>query len=68
MVLSRLRLSQYRDVFDKEAITGSLLLDLHDESILIELGMNSRLHQLKIQRLLDGRESVRTLMKNETLL
>ncbi len=55
-------------MFEKEAITGSLLLDLHDERILIELGMNSRLHQLKIQRLLDGRESVGALMTNETLL
>ena len=57
-MLTLLNLSQYRDVFNKEGINGSLLLDLNDETILMELGMKLKLHRLKILRLIDGRESM----------
>ncbi len=70
--MRKLHLSEYSEIFEKEAITGSLLLDL-DESILTELGMAKKLHRLKILRVTDGRESIKELMNStsrqqETLL
>ena len=57
-LLDVLGMGQYKAMFDKEKITGSLLLDL-DESILEqELGMVSKIHRLKIMRLLDGRQAL----------
>lgn len=67
-LLDKLGLAEYKTTFETEMITGSLLLDL-DEATLLELGMNKKLHRLKITRVIDGREIVKNLLdKMETLL
>ena len=61
-LLNQLQLSEHCKAFEKERITGSLLLDL-DESILKEeLGVNMKLHRLKLERVINGRDSLKALM------
>lgn len=55
-----LGLKQYCEVFKKETIDGAIFVEL-DEQVLEELGMTTKLHRLKIMRLLDGRQSVESL-------
>ena len=55
-MLDNLKLSQYKEKFEEEQINGSLLLDLDDEILKDELGMTSKLHRLKIVRVIEGRQ------------
>ena len=57
-LLEILDLTQYKDVFKKERISGSLLQDIDEEILEEELGITSKLHRLKLMRVIDGRESL----------
>ena len=59
-LLDSLGLSQYKEVFSREKIDGALLLDLDNEILEYELMMESKLHRLKLMRVISGKHGMNT--------
>lgn len=59
-MLNELRMGQYCPAFEREQIDGSLLLMLDKKMLETDLGVQSKLHQLKIEQLIS------ILKKNNT--
>ena len=63
MLLDKLGLSKYKNKFSEENITGSLLSEFDEEILEKELGITSRIHRIKLLRIIDGRQSINTLFE-----
>ena len=59
--MNKLGISQYKEMFIAEKIDGPIFIELDEEVLEKELGIASRLHRLKILRLLEGRVSIDSL-------
>ena len=55
-------LGQYRETFLRERISGDVLLDLDDAILQEELGMASRIHRIRIAKLIRGRHSAQSIL------
>lgn len=62
-VLDSLGLGQYKDNFQKEEINGCLLIDLDEDILEKELNVKSKIHRIRIMRLVTGKQSVIGLLK-----
>ena len=58
-LLDRMHLGMYKPVFEREAITGDLLLELDDSILETELGIQLRLHRMKLMKLITGEYSAK---------
>ena len=65
-LLEILRLTKYKDAFIHEEISGALLQDLDEEILETELGITSKLHRLKLLRVIDGRQPLDELFKKSS--
>ena len=57
-LLEDMNLGQYKKKFEEEQISGSLLLEIDDDILQNELGVTSKLHRLKILRIIEGRQTL----------
>lgn len=64
-MLDKLGLGQYKDTFRNEAINGTIFIDLDEEIIENELKVKSKIHRIKIMRLVTGKQSVTDLLRTE---
>ena len=51
-------LSKYKEQFIKERITGSLLSELDEEILETELNIKSRIHRIRLMKIMEGRQSI----------
>ena len=65
-VLVGLSLKQYVGVVQEEALDGGILVELDEETLITELGMTSRIHRLKIMKLIGGDYDARTYIEQST--
>lgn len=54
-MLKKLDLPEYVEVFLKAHIDGHVLLELTDDVLLNELGIDSKLHRIRIMNLVAGK-------------
>lgn len=52
--MDRMNLGQYKEIFRREQIDGALLLACDKEILEFDLGIKSRLHRVKMLRLIHG--------------
>ena len=45
LLLEKMDLLKYRDVFEREMISGDVLMELGDEELKSELGIDSKIHR-----------------------
>ena len=57
-MLKALGLKQYKKAFKKERVSGALLQEIDEEMLKNELGITSRLHRMKLLRVIDGKQSL----------
>ena len=57
-LLEEMKLTEYVTTFKEESIDGCMLFELDDEVMRDELGMNKKLHRLKILMIVQGTRSV----------
>ena len=55
-------LGQYRESFLRERITGDVLLDLNDTILQEELGVTSKIHRIRLTKLIRGRHSAQSVL------
>ena len=51
-------MSQYKEVFIEENISGALLKEVDEEILEKDLKVTSKLHRLKLLRVINGKESL----------
>ena len=57
-LLEEMKLTEYVTKFQEERIDGRMLFELDDQVMRNELGMNKKLHRLKILMIVQGTRSV----------
>lgn len=57
-----MNLEQYIDTFRLQHINGDILSDCDDDILTNELQINSRLHRLRLMRIISGQYSVLEIM------
>lgn len=53
-----MKLGVYKDSFTKEQITGEILSDLNAEDLRDELGVSSKIHRMKLMKIITGKPSL----------
>ena len=53
---------QYRETFIKQQINGDILTDCDDDILKNELKITSRLHRIRLLRIISGQYSVQEIM------
>ena len=57
-MLDRMKLSQYKQAFEREMITGKLLLACDEKVLENDLEVKSKLHQIRLMQLIRGQQSL----------
>lgn len=60
-----MNLGQYIDSFRQEQITGELLLELTEDVVENELMVSSKLHRMRVMKLIDGKHSAEGYLNGE---
>ena len=58
-------LGQYKDKILEEQISGEILLECDDSVLQSELGVSSKIHRIRIMKLITGHHSAKTLLDNK---
>ena len=53
-MLDALQLPQYKEAFAREQIDGEVLLELNDQVLQCELGINFKIHRIRLMKLISG--------------
>lgn len=61
-ILDALDLPEYKEAFQKEHINGHVLLQLNHQILEDELGMDSKLHRIRLMTVVSGKVSGNTLL------
>lgn len=59
-------LSQYRDIFTRETMTGDILLECNEDILKHELGIESKLHRIKLMKLINGHHSAQSYLQGSS--
>ena len=60
-----MNLSQYKDKFRTEQITGEILCELDDAALEVDLGIRSKIHRVRLMKIMSGKHSVSSLLNGE---
>ena len=58
-------MEQYRETFRKQQINGDILTDCDDDILQNELKITSRLHRIRLLRIISGQYSVQKIMSGD---
>ena len=61
-VLDSMGLHQYKEAFSRESVDGAVLLELDEEVLRHELGINSKIHCIKLTKLISGDHSIQQFL------
>ena len=65
-ILDCMNLGQYKETFKTENISGEVLVEFDDEDILeYELGVKSKLHRIRLVKLMAGCYSVQDMLEGK---
>ena len=64
-LLQVMNLSKYSEAFKAEQISGELLLELNEDILEKELDVSSKLHRLRILKLISGEHSAQGYLNGE---
>ena len=60
-MLDALQLPQYKEAFAREEVDGEVLLELDDQVLQCELGINFKIHRIRLMKLISGATSAKKL-------
>ena len=61
--MDAMELSQYKEAFAKESVSGEILSECDNDILESDLGVTSRLHRLRLMKIIDGRHSAAALIE-----
>ena len=63
-LLEEMKLTEYVTKFQEEMIDGRMLFELDDQVMRDELGMNKKLHRIRILMIIEGKRSVTSYLQD----
>ncbi len=60
-----MKMSQYVEAFKSEQITGEILSELNEQVLQEELGITSKIHRIKLMKVIAGRHSAMSLLNGD---
>ena len=60
-LLDSLKLGQYRERFEEESIAGDILAECDEAVLQKELGINMKIHRLKLLQIIRGYKSAQSI-------
>ena len=60
-----MKLSQHKDKFRTEQISGEILCELDDEALEVDLGVKSKIHRVRLMKIMSGKHSAANLLNGE---
>ena len=64
-LLKVMNLSQYQAKFAREGIAGDILIELGDQDLEKDLGMKSKVHRVRLLKIIEGQHSARKILEGE---
>lgn len=61
-LLDAMEMQQYKDGFEREKISGEILAELTEEDLQKELGVASRIHRVRLLKIMTGHHSARDIL------
>ena len=55
-------LTQYKEKFTQEHITGEIFAELDDDILQHELGVSSKIHRIRLMKVVSGHHSVQQIL------
>ena len=62
LLLEKMGLKQYKEMFQKESINGEILVEC-DSEILEDLNVTSRIHRLRLLKIISGQNSAQKILQ-----
>lgn len=62
-LLDAMELGQYKDAFTRESVSGEILLECDHDILQSDLGVASRLHRVRLMKVVTGRHSAACLIE-----
>lgn len=57
-LLDKMKLSQYKEAFSKECITGEIMVECDESIFENELCIKNRIHRIRLLKIVNGHKSV----------
>lgn len=64
-LLEAMGLKQYESTFMRERITGEILVECDDDVLAQDLNVTSRLHRVRLMKIVSGRHSAESILRGE---
>ena len=64
-LLEALGQKQYHDTFKEEKVSGEILSECDEEVLTNDLGIKSKLHRIKLMKVISGHHSAKRIMAGE---
>ena len=64
-LLDAMQLREYKGKFNSEQVSGAIMIDIDDSILKEELGISSRLHRLRLLKVISGEHSADCILKGE---
>ena len=64
-LLDTMQLREYKGKFNTEVVSGAILVDIDDTILKDELGISSRLHRLRLLKVISGEHSAECILRGE---
>ena len=65
-LLGAMNLSQYQAKFVSEQVTGDILIELNDEHLESELQIKSKIHRVRLMKIIEGQHSAKSIIEGES--
>jgi hypothetical protein len=64
-LLEAMNLTQYQNKFASEGIGGDILMELEDQDLQNDLGMKSKVHRVRLMKIIKGQHSAKNILEGE---
>ena len=64
-LLHVMNLTQYQSKFASEGIGGDILIELGDQDLQNDLGMKSKVHRIRLMKIIEGQHSAKKILEGE---
>ena len=64
-LLDAMQLPQYKEAFLKEQVGGDVLIELDDQTLQSDLQINSKLHRVRLMKLISGSYSPENILASK---
>ena len=66
-MIDAMGLSQYKNKFISERVSGEILLECDDQVLQDELGIQSKIHRIRLAKVISGTHSAKSIIEQKSI-